>query len=129
MLHQDLLGMCKRLQKAVLLTGSPFSSAGRRRILKFWLQVYRKYEVPGLVVDHDLFARMNMTGKEREVLMEVMPYVLMFYRTPFSDLLLRTVVCRNEWAALRDREHLTAETLDDLKAAGAPGVCHGLSFS
>ena len=113
----------------MLLTGSPFSSAGRRRILKFWLQVYRKYEVPGLVVDHDLFARMNMTGKEREVLMEVMPYVLMFYRTPFSDLLLRTVVCRNEWAALRDREHLTAETLDDLKAAGAPGVCHGLSFS
>jgi len=43
----------------------------RKQVLKYWLQVYRKFEVPGLVTDYDLFTKMSMTGKEREILLEV----------------------------------------------------------
>ena len=94
---------------------------GRKQLLKFWLQMYRRYELPGLVTDFDLFTKMAMTGKEREVLMEVMPYVLMFYQeTTWARDFLEVVVCRNTWAALRDRNFHTAATLTELEKAGAP---------
>ena len=88
-------------------------------MLKFWLQLYRKHEVPGLVTDYDLFTKMSMTGKEREVIMEVMPYCLMLYPTPWSLELLKVVRLRNEWAALRDRDFQTPATLAQLERAGA----------
>ncbi len=103
-----------------LLTG------GRKQLLKFWLQMYRRYELPGLVTDFDLFTKMAMTGKEREVLMEVMPYVLMFFPpTKWSCDLQRVVVLRNKWAALRDRSFQTPETMEALDLAGAlPAESH-----
>ena len=112
--------MCKRLQKALIAPGSVFGTGSRRRRLNYWLQVYRSYEVAGLVADYDLFTRMSMTGKDREVLMDVMPYVIMLYNdTPFSAALLAAVVARNTWAALRDAPFLDAAGLDHLECAGA----------
>ena len=93
----------------------------RKQVLKFWLQVYRKFEVPGLVTDYDLFTKMSMTGKEREVLLEMMPYVLMLYpSTIWSRAFLDVVVCRNIWADLRDRDFQTGDSLMQLEKAGAP---------
>ena len=41
-LHQDFLGTCcKKMQKFMIKTGAPFGSPARRRIIDYWLALWR----------------------------------------------------------------------------------------
>jgi len=42
-------------------------------------------------------------GKERQVVIEILPYILMLYPGAWSLEILKVVNLRNEWASFRDR--------------------------
>ena len=75
-LHQDFLGFCcKKMQKFMIKPGAPFGSGARRRIVDYWLALWRNQGITGLINYHRLFSSAQTTAKERRVIAECTPYL------------------------------------------------------